>query len=191
VTRLCRAEEVMSLPIVTLDTATAIGEVRDVLFDPTRSKVIGFTVRGRGLLSSPLVGLLPIESVRAIGRDAVMISSESGVVSQREGMNDALEQQVEVIGKEVVHDGGESVGEVIDVILEIDGASASVVGYEVGSGDWRVIVPLTASAPVSEAALILPKGAEPYMANGLAGFRESLERARSASDTQRGQEVVA
>lgn len=190
-TRLCRAEEVISLPIVTLDSAAAIGEVRDVLFDPTRSKVIGFTVRGRGLLSPPLVGLLPIESVRAIGRDAVMITSEDGVVSQRDGMFDALQQQVEVIGKEVVHDDGETVGEVIDVVLEIDGASASVVGYEVGSGDWRVIVPLTKGAPVSDAALILPKDTEPYVANGLAGFRESLERARSASDTQRGEEVVA
>ncbi|MDP8903939.1 MAG: PRC-barrel domain-containing protein [Chloroflexota bacterium] len=181
-TRLCRAGEVMGLPVVTLDTASAVGEVRDILFDPTRAKVIGFTLRGRGLLSPPLTGLLPIDVVRSIGQGALMIASESGLVGEREGMTDALQKQIEVIGKEVVNDAGEALGEVIDVILEIDGPTASVVGYEVGSGDWRVIVPLPEGIPVSDKALVVPAAAEPYIAQGLSGFRETLERARRSRE---------
>ena len=189
--RLCRAHEVMSLPIVTLDTATAVGEVRDVLFDPSRSKVIGFTVRGRGLLSSPLIGLLPVDNVGAIGHDAVMITSTAGVVSQREGMDAAVAQQVDVIGREVVSDTGARLGEVVDVILEVDRGEAEVVGYEIEAETGRFIVPLGQSLPLSGDALMVPADAEQYTANGLHGFREALDRARSRSGTQRGEQVLA
>lgn len=190
--RLCRAHEVMGLPIVTLDTATAVGEVRDVLFDPSRSKVIGFTVRGQGLLSPPLIGLLPIEAVRAIGHDAVMVATEAGIVGQREGMDSAVEQQVEVIGREVVNDAGAALGEVIDVILDVERAEAAVVGYEIEGEATRFIVPLgDGGAPLSTDALILPADVEQYSAGGLNGFRDVLDRARSRGGTQRGEQVVA
>ena len=189
--RLCRAHEVMSLTIVTLDTATAVGEVRDVLFDPSRSRVIGFTVRGRGLLSSPLIGLLPVETVGAIGHDAVMITSATGVVSQREGMDAAVAQQVDVIGREVVSDTGARLGEIVDVILEVDRGESEVVGYEIEAEAGRFIVPLGQSLPLSGDALMVPADAEHYTANGLHGFRDALERARGRGGTQRGEQVLA
>lgn len=189
--RLCRAHEVMGLPVVTLDTGTAIGEVRDVLFDPSRSKVIGFTVRGRGLLSPPLVGLLPVETIRAIGRDAVMITSETGVVDGRDGLDSAVDQQVEVIGREVVNDAGATLGEVVDVILEVERADAEVVGYEIEGDGRRFIVPLGTSAPLSDDALMVPADVEQYGANGLHGFRETLDRARQIEGTQTGEQVIA
>ena len=86
-TRLVRATEVIGLPVVTLDTAAAVGEVRDVLFDPARSRVVAFTVRGRGLLSPPLLGLLPGAAVAAIGPDAVMIATADALVHERSGMS--------------------------------------------------------------------------------------------------------
>ena len=181
----------MGLPVVTLDSGDAIGEVRDVLFDPSRSKVIGFTVRGRGLLSPPLVGLLPVETVRAIGRDAVMITSETGVVGGRDGLDSAVDQQVEVIGREVVNDAGATLGEVVDVILEVERADAEVVGYEIEGEGRRFIIPLGTSAPLSDDALMVPADVEQYGANGLNGFRETLDRARQSEGTQTGEQVIA
>ncbi len=105
-TRLVRATELMGLPVVTLDTAAAVGEVRDVLFDPAAFASCGaFTVRGRGLLSPPLLGLLPTGSVALDrprrgddrhGRLAARSTSERNVV--------AVDDQIEVLGKEVVTD---------------------------------------------------------------------------------------
>jgi uncharacterized protein YrrD len=180
-TRLVRATELMGLTIVTLDTAAAIGEVRDVLFDPARSRVVALTVRGIGLLSPPLIGLLPTNSVASIGHDAVMINSRAAVVSEREGMAATVDDQIEVLGKEVVSDGGATLGNVLDVVLEVEDGEAVVVGCEIERpGEGRVILPLPPGTPLSSEALIVPATAEPYAANGLAGFREVLQRARTA-----------
>jgi uncharacterized protein YrrD len=178
-TRLVRATELMGLPVVTLDTAVAVGEVRDVLFDPERSRVVAFTVRGRGLLSPPLIGLLPTGSVSSIGRDAVMIGTAAALVRHREGMTTALDDQIEVLGKEVVTDTGGALGNVVDVVLEVERGQAIVVGCEIDrAGDSRVILPLPGRVPVSSDALVVPAFAEPLAANGLGGFREALVRAR-------------
>ena len=178
-TRLVRATELMGLTVVTLDRAAAVGEVRDVLFDPGRSRVVAFTVRGRGLLSPPLVGLLPATAVRAIGRDAVLIADENALVTERDGMVSALDNQVEVLGKEVVTDAGTTLGDVVDVVLEVEAGEAVVVGCEVSQvGDRHVILPLSPGMPLSSDALVVPAAFETYAANGLSGFRDVLARAR-------------
>jgi uncharacterized protein YrrD len=184
-TRLVRATEVIGLPVVTLDTAVAVGEVRDVLFDPSRSRVVAFTVRGRGLLSSPLLGLLPGAAISAIGRDAVMIATADALVHERSGMASTLDDQIEVLGKEVVSDGGGTLGNVLDVVLEVEGGDATVVGAEIErAGEGAVILPLPSGTPVSADALVVPAAAEPYAANGLGGFREVLARARGGGEAE-------
>lgn len=182
-TRLVRASELMGLPVVTLDTAAALGEVRDVLFDPARSRVVALTVRGVGLLSPPLIGLLPIGAIASIGQEAVMVATDASLVREREGMATALEDQIEVLGKNVVNDAGAELGRVIDVILEVQGADAAVVGCEIEQDDeGRVILPLPSGAPLSSDALVVPASAQPHAANGLSGFREVLSRSRAGSE---------
>jgi hypothetical protein len=95
-------------------------------------------------------------------------------------MTTALDDQIEVMGKEVVSDIGGTLGNVIDFVLEVDGGDAIVVGCEIErAGDTRVILPLPTGVPVSSDALVVPASAEPLAANGLGGFREVLARARS------------
>ena len=101
-------------------------------------------------------------------------------------MSSAVDDQIEVIGKQVVTDNGGAIGSVIDVVLEVDGGEAIVVGAEVErSGERRVIVPLPAGIPVSSDALVVPAASEPLAANGLGGFREVLERSRGRSGAER------
>jgi sporulation protein YlmC with PRC-barrel domain len=184
VSRVARASELIGQPVVTLDGATTIGEVRDVLFDPERSRVVGFTLRGRGLLSSPLMGILPGDWVRSIGRDAIMIESEDSVVRDRDGMQAAVGDQQEIIGKEVVTDAGKSLGTVSDIVLEVEGPAAHVVGYELDrSGGQQWIVPISGAVPVSGEALVLPADAERDAVSGLSIFRESLDRGRERPPT--------
>jgi sporulation protein YlmC with PRC-barrel domain len=177
--RLARATEMIGMPIVALDSATTTGEIKDVLVDPSTSRVIGFTVRGEGLLSSPLIGMLPREHVHAIGRDALMVPTAEAIVAEREGMGTLLEGQQEVVGKEVVTRSGTSLGTVSDVVLEVEEAVAGVVGYEIERPDGNtVIVPVTDGAPLSGDALLLPDEVEQQASNGLNGFRDVLDRVR-------------
>ena len=177
--RIARAAELIGRPVVTLDTATAVAEVRDVLFDPDRARVIGFTLRGRGMLSPALLGILPGEWVRSIGRDALMIESETAVIRDRDGMARAVGDQQEVIGKEAVTEAGASLGTVSDVVVEVEGNSATVIGYEIEQeGGQRVIVTVEGGVPISTDALIVPSQAEQHTATGLVALRESLEHDR-------------
>jgi uncharacterized protein YrrD len=181
VSRLVRATELMGLPVVALDTADPVGEVRDVLVDPARSKVVAFTVRGRGLFSPPLLGLLPRKAVKSIGEEALTIKTASDLVRERDGMASALDDQVEVLGQDVVTDGGGIVGEVVDVVLEVEGKEAVIVGAEIETPtEARVIVPLPQGATLGSPALIVPAATRRQTANGLAGFRALLTRARAS-----------
>jgi uncharacterized protein YrrD len=181
VTRLVRATELMGLPVVASDTSVASGEIRDVLYDPARSRVVAFTVRGQGLLSPPLIGLVPMSAVHSIDEGAVLIPTDASVVRERAGMAAALDDQVEVLGREVVNDQGVTLGTVIDAVLEVEGGEAIVVGWEIDQGDEQtIILPLALGTPLSEEALIVPAATESYAANGLASFRDALARARTA-----------
>jgi uncharacterized protein YrrD len=178
-TSIGRAAELIGRPVITLDGAVAVGEIKDVLVDPQRSLVIGFTLRGRGLLAPPLVGFLTSEAVRSIGRDAVMIGSAADVLAQREGLASMLGEQQEVIGKEAVSQRGASLGTVIDVLIEVSGRLATVVGYEVEHRDGqRMLIPVAGGVSISADALIMPADVEAHAANGLAGFRQALTRVR-------------
>jgi hypothetical protein len=147
--------------------------------------VVAFTVRGRGLLSPPLLGLLPGAAVAAIGPDAVMIDTAEALLHERSGMASTLDDQIEVLGKEVVSDGGGMLGNLLDVVLEVEGGYATVVGAEIErAGEGAMILPLPSGTPVSADALVVPAAAEPYAANGLGGFRDVLARVRGGSEVE-------
>lgn len=174
-----RAADLIGRPVITLDGAVAVGEVKDVLVDPQRSVVICFTLRGRGLLGPPLVGFVTAESVRSIGRDALMVESAAEVHAHRDGLEAMLGEQQEVIGREAVTQVGASLGAVRDVLLEVNGAWATVVGYEIERRDGkRTLLPVAGGVSISSDALIMPPDIESNAANGLAGFRRALTRLR-------------
>jgi uncharacterized protein YrrD len=178
-TRIGRAAELIGRPVITLDGGVAVGEIKDVLVDPQRSLVVCFTLRGRGRLASPLVGFLTSEAVRSIGRDAVMIGSGADVLAQREGLEAMVGEQQEVIGKEAITQRGASLGSVSDVLLEVNGQWATVVGYEIDRPDGqRMLIPVAGGASISADALVMPPDVEANAANGLAGFRQALVRVR-------------
>jgi uncharacterized protein YrrD len=70
---LMRARELTGRPVVTLDTADDVAEVKDVVFDHASATLVGFTLNKRGFLGSPLKEVLPWSRVAALGPDAVMI----------------------------------------------------------------------------------------------------------------------
>jgi uncharacterized protein YrrD len=180
VTRYVRAADLIGTPVTTLDSATIVGEVRDVLFDPLRWRFLGFTLRGRGLLSPPLIGVLPAAGMRALGRDAVMVSSDAVVLREPEDMRSALGEHEDAVGTEVVTDQGLRLGRITDLVLETGGQSVAIVGFVVMREGRETVVPLLPdSGPNWGEALVVPASVEGLGAGGLIGFREALERTRA------------
>jgi uncharacterized protein YrrD len=180
VTRIVRAGDLIGMPVVTLDEGRIVGEVRDVLFDPRRSSFVGFTLRGRGLLSSPLLGFLAESEVASTGKDAVMIASDSALMRDRDAVKQQVADKREAPGSEVVTASGTALGTINDVVLEIGPAGLAVVGYCVDRGEGReLIVPALEGAEWDD-AMIVPDGAETASAEGLVGFSRILEQLRAA-----------
>jgi uncharacterized protein YrrD len=167
--------------VVTLSDANIVGEVRDVLFNPSDQQVTGFTLRGRGLFSSPLIGLLPADGIRAVGSDAVMIPSEDVILRERSQFESQLADRQEAPGTAVVTEDGLELGLVSDIVLEIGEGQPTVVGYCVERDTGREwVVPTPASPHDWGEEIVVPAGIEKQASEGLAGFSAALQRRREA-----------
>jgi uncharacterized protein YrrD len=178
---LVRGSDLIGLPVVTL-SGDDVAEVRDVLFDPAKGELIGFTLNKRGRLARRLGESLPRDQVSAIGPNAVMIANED--VLSEETPHAGGSGSGDVLGDRVLTDSGVLIGTVTDAV--IDTGSGAVVGYEIAPADEptgrngrRSYVPLADSKAVSGEALIVPAAAVDYVTNDLAGFGEAVDRFRN------------
>ena len=182
---LMRAREVTGRPVVTLDAAEDIAEVKDVVFDYAGATLVGFTLNKRGFLGSPMKGVLPWSRVSALGPDALMIAGDSAIGDGDAAMDGAAGGDRNVIGATVMTDGGESLGTVVDVILEID-TEAHVVGFEIDGPsverDRRaatLLIPIDDTVAVSGRTLMVPAAARDFVQDDLAGFGSAVAEFRA------------
>ena len=62
-------------------TGDDVAEIKDVVFDPGRGVITGFTLRKRGFLGRRLKAVLPVDQVVSVGTDAVMIDGIEALTS--------------------------------------------------------------------------------------------------------------
>ena len=65
--RLLNTTGVIGLPVVTVG-GDDVAEVRDVVYEPNRGGLIGFTLNKRGFFSGRQQQVLTIDGVRSVGR---------------------------------------------------------------------------------------------------------------------------
>jgi uncharacterized protein YrrD len=181
-TLLVRAREVQGRPVVTLDGARDVAEVKDVVISYASSSIVGFTLNKRGILGSPLKEVLPWPAVAALGRDAVMIESEASLVREDAAIDEAAAagRQRDVVGATVMTEGGTALGTVVDVIAEI-GEAATIVGFEVHGPEVErdraaatLLIPLDETTALSGDSLIVPQEVEGFVRDDLAGFGSAV-----------------
>lgn len=183
---LVRSLELVKRPVVTL-TGEDVAQIKDVVYAGPGSAVRGFTLNGLGLFSGPLKVALPIESVIAIGRDAVMIADE-GVLTEFADIAERSDvRDRNVLGNRVVTDGGADLGAVTDVILQV-GPTTEVVGYEVQATPAlhpegrHMLIPLPHTLAVSGEALVVPSAVVEFVSDDLSGFGAAVEAFRARLD---------
>ena len=183
---LMRAGEITGRPVVTVDTAEDIAQVRDVVFSHDNGFLVGFTLNRRGWLSGPMKELLPWASVHGLGPDAVMIAGRDALTSPDGEHHFADGDGDDVVGGRVITDSGNALGEVTDLVLAIEDGHARVVGYEIGGatveggpGGDRRYIPLPETFAVSRAALIVPASVTNFIRDDLSGFGGAVDDFRS------------
>ena len=181
---LLRGRDVVGSPVVSIASGEDIAEVRDVVFDPGAGAITGFSLNQRGRLKGRLRSMLPIDTVAAVGTDAVMVADDDALVAPDEAPATvtAVREQDDVLGDLVVTQSGRQLGKIQDVVL-LGGPAPRVVGFEIGGGDVGTgLIPLGQQQGVSGSALIVPDGFESRVRTDLTGLAAELadvERGRS------------
>jgi len=189
---LVRGTELSGLPVVSITAGEAVADIKDVLYSPDESRLIGFTLNKRGgLFAGPMKTGISIGSVHAIGRDAVMIVDDSAL-DDEQGPRERAAQNV--LGNTVLTDGGNRLGEVTDLVVQIgvvgdgraSGGAGSVVGYQLfgdpslqGRAGHQLLIPLPYALAISGSNLIVPATVEPFIRDDLSGFGGAVEDFRA------------
>lgn len=175
------ASQINGLPVVTVTGGEDLAEVRDVIYNPRAGRLVGLTLNKRGRFSGRAREVLPAETIHAIGRDAVMILDGSALSAPEEAPDEVARPAVErnVIGNDVLTEGGVSLGTVRDLALLV-GGDGEVVGYQItkANGDQGYI-PLPAQLAISGAALLVPDLTEDFVRDDLVGLGAAVEEYRT------------
>src|SRR5205085_10157344 len=122
---------------------------------------LGLALRGHGVSSRPPEGSLGWSRSHGAGRDGVMSRDEGAFQGEGALPAQGVPDNRNVLGDQVLTDGGTDVGRVVDVIIEA-GAHAKIVGYEVKASEAlatreeHVLIPLPDTIAVSGEHLIVP-----------------------------------
>src|SRR4051812_24530441 len=101
-----RASGLYGRAIVDLDTAERVGDVDEIIVDPSGPGVAGFVVAcDRALFGKRKRLIVPMEAIHAVGPDALTIKS-AGRYDERSAHLDSLPRLSELTGRRMVSFGG-------------------------------------------------------------------------------------
>lgn len=178
---LMTASQINGLPVVTVHGGEDLAEVRDVIYDPEAGRLVGLTLNKRGFFAGRRREVLPVEALHAIGRDAVMVLDESSLTAPDDAPDDVGHPATErnVIGNDVLTEGGRSLGAVRDLALLV-GGTGEVVGYQIEKPEGgHGYIPLPAQLAVSGTALIVPDITEEFIRDDLIGLGAAVDEFRA------------
>ncbi|MFJ5558642.1 PRC-barrel domain-containing protein [Streptomyces sp. NPDC093250] len=167
-----------TLPVVTLG-GDAVAHVKDTVFDTSAGRIASFTLTGRTLLSGPLPLDLPWPAVHCLGRDAVMVRDAGALcdLPLSAARRDAARGRL--LGAQVMTDDGETVGTVLDVLVE-GGTSGRLVAFRLAAQRelvhgsrhrrHRVYVPRGEAVSFDGRTLVIPARARTYVTDDLPAF---------------------
>jgi uncharacterized protein YrrD len=167
--------------VVTVRDGEDVAEVRDVIYDPEAGRLVGLSLNQRGFLAGRRREVLPAELIHAIGQDALMVLDESSLVAPADAPADVAHPATErnVLGDDVLTEGGTSLGKVTDLVLLV-GSSGEVVGYQVDkTGGGQGYIPLPAQLAISGAALVVPNITEEFVEDDLVGLGATVDEFRA------------
>jgi len=175
------ASQIRGLPVVTVGGGEDVAEVRDVIYNPEAGRLVGVTLNKRGFLAGRHHEVLPAEAIHAVGQDAIMVLDESSLVAPEDAPDDVGHPATErnVIGDDVLTEGGTSLGKVADLVLLV-GSTGEVVGYQIEKADGgRGYIPLPAQLSVSGVALVVPNITEEFVQDDLVGLGATVDEFRA------------
>ncbi len=182
-----KAGDLIGKSVVTTDQGRKIEKIHDVLFDVRSESVVGFLLQEKGLFKQALV--LPFSKVKVIGPDAVTVENENSVImaDQDEKISSIIESHVPLVGKKIMTEGGEFIGNVSD--LFIDEKTGKIEGYEISGGMFsdayagKSSLPAPKTIRIGEDVIFVPNDTIDLVNEQVGGIKGTVSKAgQSAKD---------
>lgn len=121
--------EVKKLNIVSVDSGSVVGEIKDVMIDPANGNFLALLLKKKMLVLA--------DDIAKFGEDAVMVNNDNDVVplQDNEHIVELLKQKIEIIDNSVVTQSGDNLGEVKD--LEVDEVSNKLSKISISTGFFK------------------------------------------------------
>lgn len=128
-----KGKNVLGLKVITVQDGKELETIKDILFDPNTNRVRGFSISTGGWFSDAKI--LPIENVKSIGPDAVIIESVDSIKNGSdiiEKLKNIAEDGQDLTKTKVITESGVELGRITDLFFE--STTGEVDEFEVSQG---------------------------------------------------------
>jgi uncharacterized protein YrrD len=176
-----KGKDIIGKPIIAYDTGEKINHITDLIFDQNDNTLLGFLIEESSWFSDAKV--LPLNLVKAIGIDAVIISEPEAISRSRDHdlIHKILENNNVLNGTRIMTTDGRSLGRLIDFYF--DEATGKIEGYETSGGlfadaySGRSFVPAPKTLKIGRDVAFVPIETIALMEEQVGGIKAAMQTA--------------
>ncbi len=176
-----KGKDIIGKPVIAYDSGEKIETVVDLIFDQDDNCLLGFLIDEGGWFSNAKV--LPLELVKAIGIDAVIIPTKDAIAISNEyaAIHKILEANNILNGTRIMTTDGRDLGTLIDFYF--DEKTGRVEGYEASGGlfadaySGRSFVPAPQTLKIGEDVAFVPTETAGLMEEQTGGLKAVMQSA--------------
>ncbi len=176
-----KGKDIIGKPVVSYDSGEKTETVVDLIFDQQDNRLLGFLIDEKGWFSNAKV--LPLNSVQAIGLDAVIVPSSDAIVSssQCEVIHKILDRNNILNGTRIMTTDGRDLGTLVDFYF--DEKTGIVEGYETSGGlfadaySGRSFIPAPQTLKIGEDVAFVPSETASLMEEQVGGLKSVMQDA--------------
>lgn len=127
-----RGREIISLPVINLETREELGEVKELIYDPEQNQLVALVVEGGGWWRGARV--INFEQVAHIKPEGVYIPQAEAIIdtNDTDETRRLWQERQCIFGHKFVNGDGEEMGTIEDIL--VDHETGALVGYEISNG---------------------------------------------------------
>jgi uncharacterized protein YrrD len=176
-----KGKDIIGKPIIAYDTGEKTNNIIDLIFDQNNNTLLGFLIEESTWFSDARV--LPLNLVKAIGIDAVIIADRGAIAPARnyDLIDKILENNNVLNGTRIMTTDGRSLGKLIDFYF--DETTGTIEGYETSGGlfadaySGRSFVPAPKTLKIGRDVAFVPIETIALMEEQVGGMKAAMQTA--------------
>jgi uncharacterized protein YrrD len=176
-----KGKDIIGKPIIAYDTGEKTNNIIDLIFDQNNNTLLGFLIEESTWFSDARV--LPLNLVKAIGIDAVIIADLGAIAPARnyDLIDKILENNNVLNGTRIMTTDGRSLGKLIDFYF--DETTGTIEGYETSGGlfadaySGRSFVPAPKTLKIGRDVAFIPIETIELMEEQVGGIKAAMQTA--------------